>query len=254
MEEKGKKRFSLVLEPHGSYEKYVLVFNQKEDRTYTFTKVPFKTCEEISKFNKGKYLLSDIDMFVSKNFDDDYDMFRQLGLYQRVHNIYIQYSNSGQLKRLPLIYDEVLASGRLCYVVEDRIVNNYLIKHFFNQLIDNNKFFVSYLKYDNTKTKGVEHLVKEAVWTGRYMQKVEASMNDREYFEIISEKVQKEFSKYHIFRGLVLAEQKMLEREDEIKQKSINFDNEDKVLQKKLVYPGYSPKEYKQITMNEFDD
>lgn len=251
-----KRKYSLVVEPHGSYEKYVVYFDYDSEKGYQIKKRSFKTCDEIAKDSRGKYSLFELDVFTSEMFEDNYDLFRKLGIYQQVHNVYIQFTNSkGYLKRLPVIYDEDLVVDKLSNIRNGKIIDEKQKDEYIEMLISDKTFFNNCLNPNIYKTKTVEELITEIRRVGIYVNQSGGTTESKEWLFMNKQKLKQELSKYHIFRGFVLSEQKTIESKKQKEQTSkITDEPKVKVYTKKPVYPGYEPQEYKQMKLEGFGD
>lgn len=249
---RDKRRYSIVLEPHGSWEKYVVKFKLNKEGKYVYSKVPFRDCKTISDAKNVKYTLSEIDKFVSQEFDNGADLFKKLGLYQQVHNIYIQFSSSGFLQRIYPIYD----SAFIDKIPSTRIDIYHTVKEYLNELESNKKLYTRYLKSDIYKTKTVEDLVRELIRVRSYIIKSGGSSESNSYYSEINNELQNELYKYHILRELILAKDKIKDEENlkQDNEKEQSLKEKPKVLIKKPIYPGYEPKEYVQDTLTGWDD
>ena len=256
-ETKAKKKYSLVVEPHGSYEKYVVYFDYDAKKGYQIKKQPFKTCSEIAKSKKGKCTLFELDVFTSEMFEDDYDLFKKLGLYQQVHNVYIQFTNSkGYLKRLPVIYDEDLVIDRLSNIKNGKIVDYSQMDEYIDMLINDKDFFRKYISSTIYKTSTVDVIVKDLRQSGVYVKQSGGSYDSNSWLLTNKQSLKEEMSKYHIYRGFVLAEAQATaeKKQKEELQSALEKKDEPKVYAKRKVYPGYEPQEYKQFKIDGFDD
>ena len=254
---KDKNKYSLVVEPHGSYEKYVVYFEYIEGKGFQINKKPFKTCIEISKSPKGKHPLFEIDVFTSEMFNDSYELFRSLGLYQEIHNVYSQFTNSkGYVKRLPVLYDADLVIDKLSGIKNGKVVDEDQIEEYIEMLINDRTFFNNYMQHDSIiyKTRTVETLASEIRMYGLYVNQSGGSTESKECLRITREKLKNELSKYHIFRGFVLAEQKTLKDKALKEQSQKSLKSEEPKVYAKRIHPDYVPQDYKQIKLDGFGE